>query len=108
MKDEKELKKILGKNISIRRKRMGFSQEKLADKADLSKNTISDIEKGDKFASATTLVNLAKVLQTEVYELLKPENVSPDNAADIITKYSNKVKDAVEKLEKNYIRNMKK
>lgn len=104
MKTEKELRNTLGKNIYDRRFRKGWSQEELAEKAAVSKNTISDIETGQKFARAGTLVKLAKVLDTEVYELLKPDNVKPDKNTDIIAKYCEQVKEAVDKIGSFYIK----
>jgi len=86
---------------------MGLTQQQLADIVDVSKNTISDIETGDKFAHAKTLVNLARALETQVYELLKPEYVYPDKAADIIARYSEEVREAVGELEKTYMENIK-
>ena len=106
MKTEQDLKETLGKNIFKRRKRMGWNQETLAEKAGVTKNTISDIETGQKFAHANTLVKLAKALQTEVYELLKPDNVMPDKATDILAKYGEEVKEAVEKIGNFYMENM--
>ena len=108
MKTEQELKDILGRNVYKRRDRMGWNQETLAEKAGVSKNTISDIETGQKFARANTLVKLAEVLQTEVYELLKPENIMPDKSADILAKYGEEVKEAVEKIGNFYMEKMKK
>jgi len=102
MKTEQELKNTLGLNVKNRREHKGLTQEKLAEKIGVSKNTISDIESGDKFARACTLVRLAKFFETEVYELLKPKYFSPDNTADAIALYSKEVKEAIEKVEKNY------
>ena len=107
MQDKRDLKRILGENVKIRRERKGLSQEQLAEKAGVSKNTISDIETGDKFARANTLVALAKALETEVYELLKPKDITPDKAEDIVEKYYDVVKDALEQSKKNYIENIK-
>ena len=103
MKTEQELKNTLGLNVRNRREHKGLTQEKLAEKIGVSKNTVSDIESGDKFARACTLVRLAKILETEVYELLKPKGISPDNIADAIAIYSKEVKEAVEKVEKSYL-----
>ena len=108
MKTEQELKNTFGRNVSIRRNSRGWTQEKLAEKAGVSKNTISDIEKGEKFARAKTLVQLAKIFEIEVYDLLKPDNVLPDKTADAISKYSEKVKDAVDKIQSSYFGNIKK
>ena len=104
---EKELMALLGKNIKTRRKRKGWNQEKLAEKTDVSKNTISDIEAGNNFARAKTLVNLAKVFETDVYELFKPDNVLPDKSADIFAKYSEEVRERVEEIENSYKKRMK-
>jgi transcriptional regulator with XRE-family HTH domain len=109
MKTEQELKKTLGLNVKNRREHKDLTQEELAEKIGVSKNTISDIESGDKFARACTLVRLAKIFETEVYELLKPKGISPDNTADAVAIYSKEVKEAIDKIEKSFfIRNIKK
>jgi len=108
MKTEQELKNILGHNVCIRRNSRGWTQEKLAEKVGVSKNTISDIEKGDKFAHAKTLVQLAIAFETEVYELLKPKDVSPDKIVDVIARYSEEVRKAVDKIQSSYIERIKK
>jgi len=68
---------ILGNNVQILRKQRGLSQEKLAEKVDVSKNTISDIEKGKKFARANTLVRIAEFFNIQVYELFSPKVLCP-------------------------------
>ena len=105
---EQELKDTLGKNISTRRIEIDWSQETLSEKAGVTKNTISDIETGRKFARAKTLVRLAEAFHTDVYELLKPEGVYPDKTVDIIANYKREVKDAVEKIGNNYLKNLEK
>ena len=107
MRTEQELRDTLGKNIKDRRKQRDWSQQYLAEKIDVSKNFISDLETGQKFTSAQTLINLANVLETEVYELLKPEGVPPENPTDMIVKYGEQVKDAIDKIGNNYLTNMK-
>ena len=108
MKTEKELKKVFGHNIKTLRNRRGWSQENLAEKAGVSKNTISDIETGQKFARVKTFVRLAKAFETEVYELLKPKNVLPDKPTDVFAKYSEEVRDKVEEIGNYYMVKMKK
>jgi len=107
MKTEQDLKNIFGQNIKTRRESRGWSQEILAEKAKVSKNTISDIETGQKFARAKTLICLAKALETAVYELLKPDDVKPDYNTDIIAKYGKQVKEAVDKIGNFYMGNRK-
>jgi len=104
MKTEQELKKLLGKNIRIRREDRKWSQETLGEKVGVSRNTICDIEAGNDFVGAKTLINLAIAFETEVYELFKPDNVQPDNAYEIIAKYSSEVKEAVDSIKNNYLK----
>jgi transcriptional regulator with XRE-family HTH domain len=103
MKTEQELKELLGKNVKSHRKARNWSQESLGEKVGVERNTISDIESGQDFVGAKTLVNLAIAFETEVYELFKPEGVLPDNYADIISKYSYEVREAVMEVEKKYL-----
>jgi transcriptional regulator with XRE-family HTH domain len=72
----------------------------------VSKNTISDIETGQKFARASTLANLAEVFETDVYELLKPDDVVSDKAMDIIVNYIGKMRNAVSEIEESFLRKM--
>ena len=108
MKTKQELMTLLGKNVSTRRDQMKWSQEKLAERAGVSKNTISDIENGQKFARAKTLVNLALALETDVYELLKPEGVLSDKPVEIFSQYSEAVKEKVAEIGNSYMDKMKK
>lgn len=74
------LNNISGKIISIKRKELGYSQRKLADKLQLSgldidKNTIQRIEAGKRFVTDIELVHISKVLQLS-YEALLNQNYS--------------------------------
>jgi transcriptional regulator with XRE-family HTH domain len=102
-----ELNSIFGKNIKKYRVLKGWSQEYLAEKMDVSINTICEIETGKKFVRAETLITFATVFHTEVYELFKPENVLPDNTTGILVKYSEDVINAAVKLRNTYIGKMK-
>jgi len=72
-KEEQALRDLLSANIKKYRRRRNLSQFALAAKADLSTNFLTDIEAGNTWVSSLTLIKLAKALETEVYELLKPE-----------------------------------
>ena len=108
MKSEQDLKNIFGKHIKTHRERKRWTQEKLAEKAGVSKNTISDIEAGDKFARANTLVRLANVFQTEVYELLKPDFILPDRPAEIVASFSEAITEVVAELGSKYLKEYEK
>ena len=104
---EQMLTEIFGKNVKNLRENNKLSQEKLAEKIEISKNTISDIENGKKFIHAKTLVKLSKALNVEVYELFKPEGTIPDNSEGIIYKYKEDIKESMEKITDKYVRKIK-
>ena len=62
------LKKLGGKNTR-RKKRANLTQEKLAEKVDLSVDYIGYIERGKQAPYLKTLERIAKALGVEVYEL---------------------------------------
>jgi transcriptional regulator with XRE-family HTH domain len=61
---------ILGKAIHDRRVRVGLSQEKLAEKADLTRNYIGQIERAEKRIHLETLAKIAKALGVRVRDLV--------------------------------------
>jgi transcriptional regulator with XRE-family HTH domain len=72
--DPEPLRIILSRNIRKFRGNLQFTQEKLAEKADLSTQTLSDIEGCRRWVSDKTLTKLAKALNVSEYQLLYPEN----------------------------------
>ena len=71
--DSEKLRKSLSSNIKKYRKTFGLSQEKLAEAAGLSFQTINDIEGCRMWVSDKSITKLAQVLQVEAYQLLIPE-----------------------------------
>jgi transcriptional regulator with XRE-family HTH domain len=69
-----QAKELLAVNIKFLRRQWGFSQEKLAESADLSAQTISDIEGCRTWVSDKTLEKLAEVLHTDIFQLFMPPN----------------------------------
>lgn len=63
--------KLLGKNIKERRKKLGFTQQQLADKMNISLNFMGKIEVAFSKPSLDTLIELADALDTTVSELTK-------------------------------------
>jgi transcriptional regulator with XRE-family HTH domain len=78
--DEQALKDILKTNIRKYRHRRNWSQFALAAKIDISTNFLADIEAGNTWVSAQTLIKLAKAFEIDAYELLKPEKASGTTA----------------------------
>ncbi|MBD5401630.1 helix-turn-helix transcriptional regulator [bacterium] len=60
----------LGIKICFLRKRLKYSQEKLAELADLNKNTIGLVERGMISPTAETLEKIANALNIELKELV--------------------------------------
>jgi len=65
------IRKILGANIKYYRFSIGYTQEQLAEKCDLSPRYISDIENAKGNIRIDTLENIAKYLKVEPYLLIK-------------------------------------
>jgi transcriptional regulator with XRE-family HTH domain len=62
-------RKILGENIRTYRRRLKWSQEKLAEKAELHHNYIGDIERGEENVSVDALMRIATAMDVRLSEL---------------------------------------
>jgi len=91
---ESDLRATLGANLKRYRNQNGLSQAKLAEILDISPNFISDMETGKRWLSSDTLVNLAKALEVEVYEFLKPPQPPAGDISGFIQNYTEKAKTA--------------
>ncbi len=61
----------MGENIRTYRRNLGWSQEKLAEKADLHRNYIGDVERGEENVSVDTLMRIATALKVGLSDLFK-------------------------------------
>jgi transcriptional regulator with XRE-family HTH domain len=77
-----KIRKILSGNIKKMRKILGLSQEKLAEAANLSDQTINDIEGCRMWVSDKTIAKLCQALHVEAYQLLLPP-LDEHNAAPV-------------------------
>jgi transcriptional regulator with XRE-family HTH domain len=103
---EQELKKKLGKNIKFFRFRRQLSQADLAEKAQISITSLSDIERGNNFPQAKTLCSLAEALEIEVWALFKGEGTSEEQNTvleHISEDFSRHINIAIETVRKQYI-----
>jgi transcriptional regulator with XRE-family HTH domain len=64
-----DLRKVLASNMKFYRKKLGISQAKLAEKANITDNYIALIETGKRFPSVSMLERIAEVLQKDTIEL---------------------------------------
>jgi transcriptional regulator with XRE-family HTH domain len=71
-KKRQDLRQILAANIKEQRQIFGISQEKLAEMAGLSWQTVNSIECKRTWVSDNTLEALANVFKIETFQLLMP------------------------------------
>ena len=71
------LKKKLGLRIKELRKRLGYSQEKLAEIINMDIPNLSNIECGKRFMTAETLEKIAKALKCSETELFDFSSTEP-------------------------------
>lgn len=62
-------RRIVGQNIRAYRKQARLSQEKLAEKADLSYKYLGEVERGVVNISLDSLVRIAKALRVKLRDL---------------------------------------
>jgi len=74
-KKNQDLRHILSANIKEQRQILGVTQEKLAEMAGLSWQTINSIECQRTWVSDNTLEALANVFKIETFQLLMPPEV---------------------------------
>jgi transcriptional regulator with XRE-family HTH domain len=62
---------MLGERIRAEREKLGWSQEKLAEKADLARNYIGNVERAEYKITVETLAKIAKALKLTVHDLTR-------------------------------------
>jgi transcriptional regulator with XRE-family HTH domain len=67
------INKIIGQKISQLRNSKGISQQKLAELLEVSRPTITQIEKGNRYLTPEELLKLSKIFNTSLNELINPK-----------------------------------
>jgi transcriptional regulator with XRE-family HTH domain len=67
----RRLYQLLGEAIRVERIRAGLSQEQLAEKSDLTRNYIGQIERAEKRIHLETLAKIARALKLHVSDLTR-------------------------------------
>lgn len=65
------IRKKFGKKLKLLRKEQGYSQESFADKCELHRTYIGDIERGERNVSLDNLNRIANGLKIDLSELFK-------------------------------------
>jgi len=79
---------MFGENLKTLRKQKGFSQEELATRLHVVRQTISKWEKNLSVPDADTLIRLAEVLEVSVSELLGAKIENENAASDVAEQLS--------------------
>ena len=77
----------IGKRIQFCRKRMGYTQEKLAESMNVSIQMISNMERGNKAIRIDNLVKLSRILEVSTDYILTGKQ-SSDDTKSISLKFS--------------------
>ena len=88
------IREILANNIKENRRKCGFSQEKLAEKAGISTPFLAMIEVSRKFPTPTVLDQLAGALNIKTYQLF----AMPPSPDDIMERLYQKVTEDIDKV----------
>lgn len=97
------IKKELGLKIKRMRAELGFTQEELSEKINISQRTLSGIEIGENFLTAETLDKIIEALNTTPEELFRVSHLKKsDELIDEIIKEVQTIGQDRRKLENIY------
>ncbi len=68
--ESEEIYKRIGQNVAKRRRELGLSQTELAERCDITRGSIANIESGKQRATLHTLLDIAKALEVDMLLLL--------------------------------------
>lgn len=68
-----DVKKSFGTSVKTWRKRLGISQEELAERADLHRTYVSDVERGARNLSLESITRMARALHITVADLFSQD-----------------------------------
>jgi transcriptional regulator with XRE-family HTH domain len=83
-----ELKETLGRNIKLLRFHANLSQAELAEKAALSINFVSELERGNKWPRADTLASIGEALDVPVSVLFNDHEALPADLQTVMVQFS--------------------
>ena len=78
-----DIRKIFGSNIKKYRLKKGYTQEKLAELAEISDKVISPIETGRSFIKLEDMPKLCEVLDVEPFQLFLTNETSGEITDDL-------------------------
>lgn len=69
-----DMRKLVGRNFARLRSASGLTQEQVAERAGVSQQYISDLERGKRNPSVETLLKISDVFRVSHMELVKPDH----------------------------------
>ncbi len=78
-----DIRKIFGSNVKKYRLKKGYTQEKLAELAEISDKVISPIETGRSFIKLEDMPKLCEVLEVEPFQLFLTNEISGEISDDL-------------------------
>ena len=107
--NSQDLRKILAANIKKQREKLGITQEKLAEKAEISAPMMNDIEGCRTWISDRTLKNLSAALKIDTYRLFIPEVTSGEAIpAEVVMELTLELHEMLKKYTSNVEKTLKK
>src|SRR4051812_11693194 len=81
-----DMKLLLGNAIKQQRSALGISQEELAARAGMHRTYVSEVERGERNPSITSVEKLAQALEVSITSLLAPSrsHADPGEALEIL------------------------
>lgn len=103
-----KVQKLLLTNMKDTKRKLGYSQIKLAELCNLSTSFIAEIETGKKYPSSNTLLKISKALGLKPYQLFMDKEESETfKRYDVITNLYKELKGQInkdiEKIIKKYL-----
>jgi len=85
------LNSLLGLNIKQFRENSGLSQEELSERAGIAVPFLDAMERGEEWPGSSALSGIARGLDVNPYDLLKPEELASQDIKKITTKLINDI-----------------
>lgn len=96
--------RLIGSRIKAKRKLIGFTQEKLAEKLDVTVGYVSQLERGVTKISLDLLANISVILECNIADLITESAIaSPDYRESEITEKLNRLTPRDKTLVMNFI-----
>ena len=99
---------VIGNRLYSIRKKTGFTQADVAEKAGISDRTYADIERGTVNMRVETLLricNVLKITPDEVLSTEKEQEITTENITELLNSISSKERKTVFKLLEVYLKN---